>query len=114
MSERCPLYHRKQTSRNTVGGSVLCNEPIAFGIRTILPNGERYPGPAVSIYFSGTQSGIFGRRVYLGTRLPPTPEPACGSSRRQGLKQKLSALQNHRRGDVDGAARHSTLADAHQ
>jgi hypothetical protein len=58
MPERCPLYHRKQTSRNTVGVSVLCNEPIAFGIRTILPNGERYPVLPYQFVFQAINQGF--------------------------------------------------------
>src|SRR5215469_7322098 len=63
-----------------------------------LPNG-------VSKCFSGNQSGIFGRRAYSGTRLPPTPIPAYVSPHRQDLKQRLLALRNHRRGDDDRAPR---------
>src|SRR5262245_17550331 len=72
-----------------IGMSALGNDPIAFAIRPIPPNG-------ISKCVSGNQSGIFGRRACLGTRLPPTPVPAYVSRHRQDLKQRLLALRNHR------------------
>ena len=90
--------------------STMCNAPIALFylvVKDILVL-------TCQSVFQAINQGFLAERACSGNRLPPTPVPAYVSSRRQDLKQRLLALRNHRRGDVDGALRHSNLAYAHR